>query len=204
MLELWQAHLTFALFAFVVTPGFGLGSVLQAARLVVLLGISFIAIDGLSLAAYMRSFTDDVAITTLVVLAFVAALRMGLAAPLAHAARLQVLILIAALALFLYPTAMGLTYFDPYRLGYNPRPLIMVIGALSVALLVMRNWLGVGMLGLATLAFSLGLKPSPNYWDYLLDPFIALYCCGALIGYLGKKLLRRPPVQHGLQASPRP
>lgn len=204
MLELWQAHLTFALFVFVVTPGFGLGPALQAARLVVLLGISFIVIDGLSLAAYMRSFTDDVAITTLVALAFVAVVRLGLAAPLAHAARLQVLILIAALALFLYPTTMGLTYFDPYRLGYNPRPLIMVIGALSVALLLMRNWLGVCMLGLATLAFSLGLKPSPNYWDYLLDPFIALYCCGALIGYFGKKLLRRPPAQHGLQAPARP
>ncbi|MUH94592.1 hypothetical protein [Pseudomonas aeruginosa] len=195
MLDLWQAHLTFALLAFVLIPGFGLRPGLQAVRLIVLLGISFIPLDGLSLAAYMRSFTDDAAITSLVALAFVTAVRMGLVARLEHTTRLQVLVVMAALALFLYPATMGLSYFDPYRLGYNPRPLIMVIGLLTLALLLMRNWLGAGMLGLATLAFSLGLKPSPNYWDYLLDPFIALYCWGALIGYVAKKIGRRSPAQ---------
>lgn len=199
MLELWQAHLTFALFAFVLIPGFGLRPGLQAVCLIVLLGISFIPLDGLSLAAYMRSFTDDAAITSLVALAFVTAVRMGLVARLEHTTRLQVLVVMAALALFLYPATMGLSYFDPYRLGYNPRPLIMVIGLLTLALLLMRNWLGAGMLGLATLAFSLGLKPSPNYWDYLLDPFIALYCWGALIGYAVKKALRWPSAQRELK-----
>lgn len=199
MLELWQAHLTFVLFAFVITPGLGLGLGRQAVGLVVLLGISFIPVDGLSLAAYMRSFTDDVAITTLVALLFAAAVRMGLAPRPAHTTRLQVMMVMAALALFLYPATMGLTYFDPYRLGYNPRPLIMVIGAVALALLVMRNGLGACMLGLATLAFSLGLKPSPNYWDYLLDPFIALYCWGALIGYVAKKAMRWPSAQRELK-----
>ncbi|PIA67046.1 hypothetical protein CDR19_23915 [Ectopseudomonas toyotomiensis] len=195
MLDLWQAHLTFALLAFVLIPGFGLSPGLQVVRLIVLLAISFIPVDGLSLAAYMRSFTDDVAITSLVALAFVTAVRTGLAARLQHTTRLQVLIVIAALALFLYPATMGLTYFDPYRLGYNPRPLIVVVGVVTLALLVMRNWLGACMLGLATLAFSLGVKPSPNYWDYLLDPFIALYCWGALIGYVAKKIVRWPSAQ---------
>ncbi|MDL2176851.1 hypothetical protein [Stutzerimonas sp. FeSN7] len=195
MLDLWQAHLTFALLAFVLIPGFGLSPGLQVVRLIVLLAISFIPVDGLSLAAYMRSFTDDVAITSLVALAFVTAVRMGLAARLQHTTCLQVLIVMAALALFLYPATMGLTYFDPYRLGYNPRPLIVVVGVVTLALLVMRNWLGACMLGLATLAFSLGLKPSPNYWDYLLDPFIALYCWGALIGYVAKKIVRWPSAQ---------
>jgi hypothetical protein len=191
MLELWQAQLTFALLAFVLIPGFGLSPGLQAVRLILLLGISFIPVDGLSLAAYMRSFTDDMAITSLVALIFAATVRMGLAARLEQTARLQVLIVMAALALFLYPSTMGLTYFDPYRLGYNPRPLIMVIGLVTLALLVMRNWLAACMLGLATLAFSMGLKPSPNYWDYLLDPFIALYCWGALIGYVAKRVVRK-------------
>lgn len=195
MLDLWQAHLTFALLAFVLIPGLGLSPGLQAVRLLVLLGISFIPVDGLSLAAYMRSFTDDVAITSLVALAFVAAVRMGLATRLEQTTRLQVLILMAVLALVLYPATMGLSYVDPYRLGYNPRPLIIAIGAVTLALLVLRNWLGACMLGLATLAFSLGLKPSPNYWDYLLDPFIALYCWGALIGYVAKKIVRWPSVQ---------
>lgn len=183
MLELWQAHLTLVLLAFVVTPRFGLRPGMQVMWLIVLLGVSFISINGLSLAAYFRSFTDDVAITSLVALGFAAAVRMGLATRQDSTARLQLLIPLAALALFLYPATMGMTYFDPYRLGYNPRPLIMIIGAMTLGLMVWRNWLGVCMFGLATLAFSLGVKPSPNYWDYLLDPFIALYCLGALIVY---------------------
>lgn len=190
MLDLWQAHLTFALLAFVLLPGFGLNPALQVLRLILLLAISFISIDGLSLAAYLRSFTDDVAITSQVALVFATVVRMGLAAPLTQAARLQLLLVMAALALFLYPATMGLSVFDPYRLGYNPRSLIIVIGLLALGLLMLRHWLGVCMLALATLAFSLDIKPSPNYWDYLLDPFIALYCWGALIGYLAKKVLR--------------
>lgn len=190
MLELWQAHLTLVLLAFVVTPGFGLRPGMQVMWLIVLLGVSFISINGLSLAAYFRSFTDDVAITSLVALGFAAAVRMGLATRQDSTARLQLLIPLAALALFLYPATMGMTYFDPYRLGYNPRPLIMIIGAMTLGLMVWRNWLGVCMFGLATLAFSLGVKPSPNYWDYLLDPFIALYCWGALIVYAINRIWR--------------
>jgi hypothetical protein len=192
MLGLWQAHLTFALFAFVVLPGFGLGRLVQGLRLLLLLAVSFVSVDGLSLAAYMRSFTDDVAITTLVALAFFAAVRLGLLDAPKQSVRVQLLIVMAALALFLYPATMGLSYLDPYQLGYDPRPLIVTVGVLAFGLLLLRNWLGVCMLGLATLAFSLGLKPSPNYWDYLLDPFIALFSCGALIGYAVRVVARRP------------
>ena len=38
-----------------------------------------------------------------------------------------------------------------------------------------------GMLALATLAFGLGLLESENYWDYLLDPFVVIYCWLALL-----------------------
>ena len=191
MPDLWQAHLTFALLTFIIVPGFGVSRPLHAALLVGLFGISFVPVDGLSLAAYMRSFTDDLAITTLVALAFAAAVRMGLATRLEETSRLQLLMVLASLALFLYPATMGLTAFDPYRLGYSPRPLILFIGVLTLGLLVLRNWLGACMLGLATFAFSLGVKPSPNYWDYLLDPLIALYCWGALVAHALRMITRR-------------
>jgi len=192
MPELWQAHLTFALFAFVVLPNFGLSRGLQGVLLALLLGVSFIPVEGLSLAVYMRSFTDDVAITTLAVLVFAAAVRIGVAAPLSQSSRAQILIVMAGLSLFLYPATMGLSYLDPYQLGYNPRPLILVVGVLALGLLLLSNWLGACMLGLATLAFGLELKPSPNYWDYLLDPFIALFSLGALLGYAYRVLVRKP------------
>lgn len=199
MPELWQAHLTFALVAFVILPGFGLGHPLRALQLLLLFGIGFISVDGLTLAAYVRSFTDDLAITTLVALAFAAAVRVGLATRLDGSCRLQVLIVMAALALFLYPATMGLTAFDPYRLGYSPRPLILFIGVLTLGLLLLRNWLGACMLGLATLAFALGIKPSPNYWDYLLDPLIALYCLGALLTHGVRTVMGRSTAQRAPQ-----
>jgi hypothetical protein len=55
-----------------------------------------------------------------------------------------------------------------------------------------RNALGVLMLGLATLAFSFDIKASDNYWDYLLDPFLALYCWGAILIGAGKLCFSRP------------
>lgn len=191
MPELWQAHLTFALLVFIVLSGFGLSRAINGAGLLLLLMVSFLPMNGLSLAAYMRSFTDDVAVTTLVALVFFAALRMRLVVLPSPNALIQLFILMGGLSLFLYPATMGLSYFDPYQIGYSPRPLIALVGVVALGLVILKNWLGVCMLGLATLAFSLGLKPSPNYWDYLLDPFIALFSLGALIVYVAKALLRR-------------
>ena len=40
-------------------------------------------------------------------------------------------VLFTVLAALLYPATMGLTYFDPYRWGFNPRPMIVCIGLLA-------------------------------------------------------------------------
>ena len=54
-------------------------------------------------------------------------------------ARVQLLIAMAGLALFLYPATMGLSYLDPYQLGYAPRPLIAVVGVLALGLLLLNS-----------------------------------------------------------------
>jgi len=193
--ELWQAHLTFALLAFLILPNFGLSPSRQCLLLLGLLAIGAIPVAGLPLAAYLRSFTDDLAITTLVALLFATLLRLRMVAGLGDVQREQILLLFAILALFLYPATLGLTLLDPYRLGYSPRALLLVIGALALLLLWLRNGVAAIMLGAATLAFSLELKPSTNYWDYLLDPLLALYCwvavlsktAAALFGHLRKQ-----------------
>ncbi|MNO89701.1 hypothetical protein D3C76_811930 [compost metagenome] len=181
MLEFWQAHLTFTLLAFVLLAFFNGRTGLKVALAAGLLALSFLPIDGLPLAVYLRGITDDLAITTLVGLFYAVLVRMGVAGGLKPVTRDQMLLLFSGLALVLYPSTLGLTYFDPYRFGYNPRPMLLVVGLLTLAFVLMRNGLVVCMLALATLAFSLQLKPSPNYWDYLLDPFIAVYCWGGLI-----------------------
>ncbi|MCE4058354.1 hypothetical protein [Pseudomonas sp. Au-Pse12] len=195
MLSLWQAHLSFILLGFVLLGSLRLTAPWRPWLLPVLALVSFIPLNQLPLAAYVRSFTDDLAISTLVLLGWASLRRLGVIAPLQAKHRVQVLLLFIGLTLSLYPATLGLTYFDPYRWGYNPRPMIVLMGLAALVLLWQRNLLGVLMLAVGTLAFALRLKPSENYWDYLLDPLLAGYCLiagsGALLLWLWRRFVQR-------------
>lgn len=195
MLSLWQAHLSFILLGFVLLGSLRLTAPWRPWLLPVLALVSFIPLNQLPLAAYVRSFTDDLAISTLVLLGWVSLRHLGVIAPLPAKHRGQVLLLFIGLTLSLYPATLGLTYLDPYRWGYNPRPMIVLMGLTALVLLWQRNLLGVLMLAAGTLAFALRLKPSENYWDYLLDPLLAGYCLiagsGGLLLWLWRRVTQR-------------
>lgn len=191
MMSLWQAHLSFILLGFVLLGSLRLTAPWRPWLLPVLALVSFIPLNQLPLAAYVRSFTDDLAISTLVLLGWVSLRRLGVMAPVPGKHRVQVLLLFIGLTLSLYPATLGLTYLDPYRWGYNPRPMIVLMGLAALLLLWQRNLLGVLMLAAGTLAFALRLKPSENYWDYLMDPLLAGYCLIASTGGLLLWLWRR-------------
>ncbi|MFC6296260.1 hypothetical protein GNF76_03270 [Pseudomonas sp. CCM 7893] len=176
MVSLWQAHLSFVLLGFVLLSALRFTAPWRPWLLPLLAAVSFIPINELPLAAYVRSFTDDLAISTLVLLAWVGLCRLGVVQPLNGRHRLQVLLLFGALSLMLYPATLGLTYFDPYRWGFNPRPMIVLMGVAALVMLALRNTLAVWMLAAGTLAFALRLKASENYWDYVVDPLLAGYC----------------------------
>ncbi|MFJ3368468.1 hypothetical protein [Pseudomonas sp. NPDC086251] len=180
MISLWQAHVSFAMILFLVLPSFGLNKAWRLALLIALLAASFIPLDGLTLAAYLRSHIDDLAITSLVFMMWGCLRRLDVLPPAQHG-QTRVLILFAAMALVLYPATLGLSDLDPYRLGYSPRPLLIFVALLTLGLFYLRNGLAVVMLASATLAFVAGIKPSHNYWDYLIDPLLGLYCCLALL-----------------------
>ena len=179
MINLWQAHISFAMILFLLLPSFGLSKAWRVALLLALLAISYIPLDGLTLAAYLRSHIDDLAVTTLVFMAWGCLRRMDFLPP----ARGQtgVLTVFAVMALALYPATLGLSDLDPYRFGFSPRPMLVFVALLTLGLFYLRNYLAVVMLAGATLAFVVGIKPSHNYWDYLVDPLLGLYCCLALL-----------------------
>lgn len=179
MIEFWLPHLAFTLLAFLCIARWGRGPGAQLSKLLACALLSGLPVAGLSLALHLRTFTDDLAISSLVLLAYALLQRFGLprAAP---RDRLLTLGLLGGLAVLLYPAALGLSYSDPYQLGYAPRPMLLVLGLFSLLLALGRCWLGAVTLLLATLAFAARVKVSANYWDYLLDPFLALYCLGAL------------------------
>ena len=176
MVLLWQAHLSFVLLGFVLLSTFRFTARWRPWLLPVLVVVSVIPINELPLAAYVRSFTDDLAISTLVLLGWVALSRLGVVQPLARPHQVQMLLLFGLLSLVLYPATLGLTYFDPYRLGFNPRPMIVLVAVAALLMLWLRNALAAWMLVIGTLAFALRLKASENYWEYLVDPLLAGYC----------------------------
>lgn len=181
MIALGLAHLAFAWTLFVLLAPLTASLWWRCALLAAVSLLSVISIDGLSMASYARSLTDDLAISSLVLLGWLTLQRLGVLKPLAVSRRGVMLLVFAALALTLYPATLGLTYFDPYRWGYNPRPMIMIVAVIALGLVFMRNALAAVMLSAATLAFTFRIKPSENYWDYLIDPLLGLYCCGALL-----------------------
>ena len=188
MINLWQAHASFAMLLFLLLPAMGLPRWPRVALLGVLLAASFLPVGGLSLAAHLRSYIDDLALTTLVFMAWGCLRRLNILGP-APQDKTSALVTFAVLALGLYPATLGLSDLDPYRFGYSPRPMLVGIALLTIGLFHQRNGLGVAMLAGATLAFMLGIKPSQNYWDYLIDPLLGLYCCAALLIGAARRLI---------------
>ncbi|KTC61953.1 MULTISPECIES: hypothetical protein [Pseudomonas syringae group genomosp. 2] len=191
MIALGLAHLAFAWTLFVLLAPLTASLWWRCGLLAATSLLSVISFDGLSMASYARSLTDDLAISSLVVLGWLTLQRLGVLRPMAVSRRWVMLLVFAALALTLYPATLGLTYFDPYRWGYNPRPMIIIVAVIALGLVFMRNALAVVMLAAATLAFTFRIKPSENYWDYLIDPLLALYCCGALLSLAVRFVYRR-------------
>lgn len=171
-----QAYLTFALVAFLFLPLASCSQVRRLLMFLLILAAGTIPLpSGLPLAGYLRGLTDDLAITTMIWLVLAALVKCGMQRAPQKVVTIQLWLMFAALALVLYPAAMGVGMLDPYRWGYSPRPLILGIGALTLFMLWLGNGMAALMLTGATAGFMADLKPSDNYWDYLIDPFVVVY-----------------------------
>jgi hypothetical protein len=155
--------------------------------------VVLIPFGGLPLTAYVRGWMGDLSITSLVLLTPMI-LRPLFGWPLhapspaggglrwgsAHS-KYTLFFIIALAALGLYPMALGIGYFDPYRLGYGN--LWFMGGLLLVALAACFRQLPLVALAiaLAVFAWGVGWYESSNLWDYLLDPLLAIYAISALL-----------------------
>ncbi|PIA69012.1 hypothetical protein [Pseudomonas sediminis] len=190
MTDFWLPHLAFALLVFLILTRLTRNTTQRGILLAGSLLLSLVPVQGISLALQLRTYIGDLSVASLVLLGWSTLSRFGVP-PASAGDRLASLALFAGLAVLLYPAALGLSYADPYQLGFEPRPMLMVLGLLCVVLIVQRSWLGALALVLATLAFALRLGASENYWDYLIDPYLALYSLGALLLAGGRWLLIR-------------
>ena len=160
--------------------------------LIVLLGNLFFWPLGLGmelpLAAYVRGVTGDLSIV-LTLLLWSSLLTASKPTPVAFK------LAIAIIAIGFYPFALGLGMIDPYAWGYGSIAFLVVV--LSFALVCgLANWSkGVWIIAIAILAWSAHWHESANLWDYILDPFLAIWALAAFFGALNKR--RRAKAQSG-------
>lgn len=147
--------------------------------------VAMLPLAGLPLAGYLRGGTGDLSIPSLLLLAL--SVFRPLQGQPAFPGRIQLLAVIAGIAVVFYPMALGWGAFDPYRLGFGSHGLLA--GMLAVS--GWAWWRGYSWLAaipaVAVAAWVVGWYESANLWDYLLDPLVAIYA----LSVLGMQGLRR-------------
>jgi hypothetical protein len=133
---------------------------------------------GVSAAGFVRGMTGDLSISTLILLALGLARSFSGKALAGDQDRLAMLKAVMIAAVLFYPLALGLGMFDPYRLGYGNLWFMTALLGLAVWSGLRYSTLLALCVALAVAAWSAGWYESPNLWDYLLDPWLAVYALG--------------------------
>jgi hypothetical protein len=158
---------------------------LQRHRLALLLTsvavLALVPLGALSPAAYVRGVIGDLSITTtlLLVRAIVRPFRGW--APIDAKEGLALHTVLAAAGLALYPLALGIGPFDPYRLGFADAWSMGFLLLLALATLVLGLHLLPLCLALGVLGYAMGWHESTNLWDYLLDPLVWTYALWSIL-----------------------
>lgn len=129
-------------------------------------GMALVPIGGLPIAGYVRGVTGDLSVTTWVLLA------MGFAGGVERTERRTVSVFVVIAGVLLYPLALGLGPFDPYRLGYSPGGLLVALFLVALVAWHREWYVLVLCVAAGAAAHALGALESENLWDYLLDPWV--------------------------------
>jgi len=142
----------------------------------------------LPLAAYVRGVTGDLSIVFMLLL-------WSSLLPSSKTTPITFKFAVAIIALGFYPFALGLGMVDPYAWGYGSSAFLIAV--LAFALVCgLANWSkGVWMIAIAIIAWAAHWHESANLWDYVLDPFLAIWALLAFFGALHKR--RKAKAQSG-------
>lgn len=140
-------------------------------------------VDGISLAGHLRGLWGDPGVVSLgVLLLFL--LRPAALPAWPHRYTCAMLTLLVTLPLhFTLFLPVPMVTWDLYALGLEPWPLL---AAIALAAFMLRGQGGgswTALVGVALLAYAVGLMESDNLWDYLVDP--ALLLAMAFAGFTG-------------------
>ena len=150
----------------------------------------FVPIGDLSVAAYVRGVTGDLSMATLVLAGAGCIAQLTGRTLIGRRDKQALCWLLALAAAFLYPFALGWTWFDPYALGYGSIEFVTGLLLVTLAAWWARPNLVVLVVVVAGLAFLGGAYESRNLWDYLIDPLVSVY---ALVRLLAPRTALQQP-----------
>lgn len=181
MIALMADTLAWALALALCVPGLGGRPRRAAAVLAAVVVAISIPVAGTSLIGVLRGLFAGLSVATLVVVTALFIARAAQRGLFARGERVSIAALACVVGVLFYPPALGLGPVDPYAWGYGGATLPVLAGAAAL-----MAWLaGMRVLALAVVlalpAWRLHLLASPNLWDYLIDPLLALGALVALI-----------------------
>ncbi len=136
--------------------------------------ILLVPVSGQPVFYFLRGYMGDLSISsTLFFMAFILHKGWGRAVYQAGEKKYFILLVLSG-GLFLYPFALGIGQFDPYRLGYMPQLLLSVLFCAAVYFWYKQYYFLVFVLTTVSLSYTLRILESNNLWDYLLDPLLWL------------------------------
>lgn len=134
----------------------------------------------LPLVAYIRGVTGDLSIV-LSLLLWSTLLPSSRPVPLAFKFAVTII------AICFYPFALGVGMTDPYAWGYGSIPFLIAVLIFALVCAIV-NWnKGVWIFAVAIIAWATHWHESTNLWDYLLDPFMAIWAITTSLGSLYRK-----------------
>ena len=142
----------------------------------------------LPLAAYVRGVTGELSIVTMLLL-------WSSMLPAAKKTPLGFKVAVALIAIAFYPLALGLGMLDPYAWGYGSIGFLIATIFFAIACGLAGWTKGVWILSIAIIAWTVHWHESANLWDYLLDPFLAVWALLAIPNAIYQK--RRERAQSG-------
>jgi hypothetical protein len=142
----------------------------------------------LPLSAYVRGVTGDLSIVTMLLL-------WGSMLPSVKKTPLGFKVSFALIAIAFYPLALGFGMLDPYAWGYGSIGFLLAVTLFAI-ICGLAGWAkGIWMLSFAIIAWAAHWHESANLWDYLLDPFLAIWALFAIPNAIYLK--RREKAQSG-------
>jgi hypothetical protein len=153
-------------------------------RLIVVIAVvlSFLPLESISLAAYLRGVTGDFSVTTILLMVLTLSDRLAIYTyKYQENEKIRSFATWATMALWLYPCALGISRVDPYRWGFGSTYFLISLVGLVLLAYYARLRLVAWSAVIATGAWTIGWYESNNLWDYLIDPWLSTFVILSLL-----------------------